>query len=82
MRQVFRVFNCFSIVANKLKGAGVETHHEKAMEWYKKAADQGHVHSAYNLGVGHLKGMRTPIDRTYVLQIVYIQLYFKELFMY
>lgn len=44
-----------------LHGKGVEKHHEKAMEWFRKAADQGHPHAAYNLAVGHLKGMKTDL---------------------
>lgn len=36
-----------------------------AMEYFKKASDQGHPHSAYNLAIGHLKGMKTNIDQTY-----------------
>jgi TPR repeat protein len=35
------------------------------MEWFKKAADQGHPHSSYNLAIGHLKGLPSPINQTY-----------------
>lgn len=45
-------------------GAGVEQDERKAMEWYKKAADQGHPHSSYNLAIGHLKGIRTAINES------------------
>ena len=43
-------------------GIGVERHPEKAMEWFKKAADQGHPHASYNLAIGHLKGLRTGLE--------------------
>ncbi|XP_013389315.1 uncharacterized protein LOC106165232 [Lingula anatina] len=42
-----------------LYGHGVEKHEGKAMEWFKKAADQGHPHASYNLAVGHLNGLHT-----------------------
>ncbi|XP_005103522.1 secretory immunoglobulin A-binding protein EsiB [Aplysia californica] len=44
-----------------LHGKGVEKHPDKAMEWFKKASDQGHPHAAYNLAVGHLKGYKTEL---------------------
>ncbi|KAJ8303047.1 hypothetical protein KUTeg_019443 [Tegillarca granosa] len=44
-----------------LNGKGVEKHGGKAMEWFKKAADQGHPHAKYNLAIGHLKGYKTPL---------------------
>lgn len=31
------------------------------MEWYSKAAAQGHPHSSYNLAIGHLSGMKTQL---------------------
>ena len=31
------------------------------MEWFKKAAEQGHPHSSYNLAVGHLNGLQTSV---------------------
>ena len=43
-------------------GVGVDRHHEKAMELFKAAADQGHPHASYNLAIGHLKGFKTPIN--------------------
>jgi len=42
-------------------GKGVEQDRHLAMEWYKKAADQGHGHASYNLAVGHLQGVRTDL---------------------
>lgn len=52
-------------LANRyLHGSGVERHPEKAMEWFKKAADQGNPNAAYNLAVGHLKGYKTEINRS------------------
>ncbi|XP_025113882.1 uncharacterized protein LOC112575945 [Pomacea canaliculata] len=44
-----------------LHGVGVEKHADKAMEWFRKAADQGHPHAAYNLAIGHLKGYQTDL---------------------
>ena len=32
------------------------------MEWFKKAAEQGHPHSAYNLAIGHLNGLQTGLQ--------------------
>ena len=48
-----------------MKGVGVEQDTQKAMEWYKKAADQGHPHAGYNLAIGHLKGMHLHTDDEY-----------------
>ncbi len=53
-----------------LHGVGVEKHHEKAMEYFKLAADQGHPHAAYNLAVGHLKGLKTPINKTEARRLI------------
>ncbi|XP_045612217.2 uncharacterized protein [Procambarus clarkii] len=39
-----------------LNGKGVEMNHTAAMEWFKKAADQGHPEASYNVAVGHLQG--------------------------
>ncbi|WAR12160.1 ESIB-like protein [Mya arenaria] len=44
-----------------LHGKGVEKDHEMSMKWFRKASDQGHPHAAYNLAVGHLKGMKTDL---------------------
>ncbi len=53
-------------LANRyLHGVGVEKHEEHAMHWFKKAADQGHPAASYNLAIGHLKGIKTPINRSY-----------------
>ena len=32
---------------------------EMAMVWFRKASEQGHPHSAYNLAVGHFTGIKT-----------------------
>ena len=32
------------------------------MKWFKKAAEQGHAHSAYNLAIGHLNGLETDLE--------------------
>jgi TPR repeat protein len=47
------------------EGVGVERHEAKAMEWFKKAADQGHPHASYNLAVGHLKGIKANLTKKY-----------------
>uniref|UniRef100_K1PI67 Death ligand signal enhancer n=1 Tax=Magallana gigas TaxID=29159 RepID=K1PI67_MAGGI len=44
-----------------LHGKGVEKHIGKAMEHFKKAADQGHPHASYNLAIGHLKGYKSGL---------------------
>ncbi|KAA0186168.1 hypothetical protein HAZT_HAZT004006 [Hyalella azteca] len=49
-----------------LHGKGVEKNHTLAMEWYKKAALQGHPHASYNLAVGHLQGMDVGLKPGYV----------------
>ncbi len=33
-----------------LNGLGVEEDHEEALEWFRKAAEQGNVHAQYSLG--------------------------------
>ena len=48
-----------------LHGVGVEKHPEKAMEWFKKAAEQGHPAASYNLALGQLKGLHSHIDEKY-----------------
>ncbi|VDH93957.1 uncharacterized protein LOC143080534 [Mytilus galloprovincialis] len=44
-----------------LHGKGVDKHEGKAMEWFKKASDQGHPHASYNLAIGHMKGYKTGL---------------------
>lgn len=34
-----------------------------AFHWWRKAAEGGHGHSAYNLAVGHLSGYRTGVQK-------------------
>ena len=36
-----------------LHGKGVAKDEEGAMQWFRRAADQGHAHASYNLAVGH-----------------------------
>jgi len=45
-----------------LHGKGVKMDEILAMEWFKKAAEQGHPHSAYNLAIGHLNGLQTGLQ--------------------
>ncbi|XP_063842456.1 protein sel-1 homolog 1-like isoform X2 [Scylla paramamosain] len=44
-----------------LHGKGVEQNHTAAMEWFSKAAEQGHPQASYNLAVGHLQGHTTQL---------------------
>lgn len=44
-----------------LHGKGVDKHTGQAMKWFRKAADQGHPHAAYNLAIGHLKGIESDL---------------------
>ncbi|KAG8197555.1 hypothetical protein JTE90_007291 [Oedothorax gibbosus] len=46
-----------------LNGAGVDRNHTAAFQWFRKAADQGHAHSAYNLAVGHMQGYDTDVKK-------------------
>jgi TPR repeat protein len=36
------------------------------MAWFRKAAEQGHPNSAYNLAVGHFTGIKT--GKTWLLK--------------
>ena len=47
----------FKVGQKYLHGRGVDRHHPNAMKWFRKAAEQGHAHAAYNLAIGHLKGI-------------------------
>lgn len=46
-----------------LTGSGVPKNHTAAFHWFRKAADQGHPHSAYNLAVGHMQGYDTDVKK-------------------
>ena len=39
-----------------INGHGVDVNYKKAIEWYKKAAEQGHADAQYNLGVMYENG--------------------------
>ncbi|XP_078062629.1 uncharacterized protein LOC144488430 [Mustelus asterias] len=45
-----------------LWGHGVVKNEEMAMEWFRKAAEQGHPLSSYNLAVGKLKQITTSVE--------------------
>ncbi|XP_070574886.1 secretory immunoglobulin A-binding protein EsiB-like [Ptychodera flava] len=45
-----------------LNGKGVDQSNDKAMEWFRYAADKGHPHSSHNLAVGHLQGYNTDVS--------------------
>ena len=38
--------------------------YQKAMEWFLKAADQGHAGAQYHIGVMHLDGLGVPQDNS------------------
>lgn len=42
-----------------------------AFQWWRKAADAGHAHSAYNLAAGHLSGYRTDVKKGESLSLVF-----------
>ena len=39
------------LVSCMSSGDGVTQDYEKAVQWYQKAADQGHAEAQYNIGV-------------------------------
>lgn len=45
-----------------ISGHGVEKNRTAAMEWFHKAAEQGHPEAAYNLAIGHLRGHKTNLQ--------------------
>ncbi|XP_067837621.1 secretory immunoglobulin A-binding protein EsiB-like [Heptranchias perlo] len=45
-----------------LEGDGVPKDEATAMRWFRKAADQGHPYSSYNLAVGKLKEMTEDVE--------------------
>lgn len=44
------------------KGLGVHVNHQKALKWYRRAAEQGHDVAQNNLGVAYHDGLGTPIN--------------------
>ena len=34
-----------------------------AFQWFRKSADKGHPHAAYNLAAGHLSGYQTDVEK-------------------
>ncbi|XP_071487896.1 uncharacterized protein [Diadema antillarum] len=44
-----------------LWGEGTHTDEDKAMEWFRYAADRGHAHASHNLAIGHLHGYKTDV---------------------
>ncbi len=43
-------------------GEGVAQDYKAAMQWYSKAAEQGHADAQYNLGLMYYKGQGVPQD--------------------
>ncbi|XP_041455097.1 uncharacterized protein LOC121407919 [Lytechinus variegatus] len=44
-----------------LWGEGTKQDEDKAMEWFRVAADKGHPHASHNLAIGHLHGYKTDV---------------------
>ena len=44
------------------KGDGVKQDYKEAVEWYRKAAEQGLANAQYNLGLMYAKGQGAPTD--------------------
>nr|XP_033801040.1 sel1-repeat-containing protein YbeT-like isoform X1 [Geotrypetes seraphini] len=38
-----------------LQGVGVQQDEERAMQWFRRASQQGHPHASYNVAVGKLR---------------------------
>lgn len=49
------------------QGLGATPNHEKAAEWYRKAADQGFARAQMNLGHLYEKGLGVPVDKVAAL---------------
>ncbi|XP_046409146.1 secretory immunoglobulin A-binding protein EsiB-like isoform X2 [Ischnura elegans] len=47
-----------------MQGNNVLKNRTEAIEWFKKAAEQGHAPSAYNAALMHVKGHKTGLKRT------------------
>ena len=45
-----------------LNGEGTQINIEKAIYWFKKAAEQGHSEAQYHLGLMYRNGRGTPVD--------------------
>jgi TPR repeat protein len=53
------------------KGKGVQQNYTEALKWYRKAADQGHARSQYNLGVMYANG--EGVQRNYTEAVKWYQ---------
>ncbi len=60
-------------------GRGVKRDPGEAAKWYTEAAEQGHAHAVFNLGVMHSKGQEVALDselaayRLYLAGLLYLQ---------
>lgn len=54
--------------------------HAEAFHWFRKSADHGHPHSAYNLAVGHLSGYRTDVKQGIRINNLMMKIERKKLF--
>jgi len=50
------------------RGEGVSRDNTEALEWYRKAADQGHAEAQFTLGVMYKRGQGVPQDNTEALK--------------
>ena len=44
------------------QGRGVDVNYKKAIEWYEKAAEQGHAYAQYNLGNMYRNGHGVDVN--------------------
>jgi uncharacterized protein len=50
-----------------LEGWGVPQDYAQAMQWYRKAADQGLAQAQYGIGLMYINGLGVPRDKTQAL---------------
>ncbi|MCY4672346.1 MAG: hypothetical protein OXD43_01025 [Bacteroidetes bacterium] len=55
-------------------GRGVPENYRLAAQWWKKAADQGHVHAEYELGIANLDYASDPLGMYIGMRNAYIWL--------
>ena len=49
-------------------GTGVAKDNTKAMEWFRKAAEQGHAFAQYDLGFMYANGIDVPTDNAKAME--------------
>ncbi|CAG2121463.1 unnamed protein product, partial [Medioppia subpectinata] len=60
--------NAQHVLAHKLLKDRTNT--SAAFHWFRKSADRGHPHSAYNLAAGHLSGYKTDVEKGEVRKLL------------